>query len=342
MTCSAHLTSIGAWRRPGLLQSRAERRFRTGRVRVLAAGRPRVWSQLFSSRGLVVVEPQVVRAAVPSFSRLRSNGRHRSGSALEDVTERLIAAGYKAAITSEDAGFLYTFDADGQRVRVRTHRHIFKMRPRTRSVIRQMLRCGHSWPMRVCLWSPACWGRARRPIRACSSRCTSCMVCRSRCSILGTAIRWCLGTSVERIEAYQTSVTEVLAEQVDSTEALAHLLPAEERELFLSAQSGVEAALSPLRDYVEGVDPSLTRTWSQTVRRSVDSLAKLEQRATKARMGQLGFSKLELRRIQNALLAQIRLQERVLPFAHFYSRHGPSLIDLLYSAGELGILAITC
>jgi uncharacterized protein YllA (UPF0747 family) len=140
----------------------------------------------------------------------------------------------------------------------------------------------------------------------------------------------------ERIEAYQLSATEVLAEQVDSAKVLAGLIPAQERELFSSAREGIEAALLPLRDHVAGVDPSLARTWSQTVQRSQDSLAKLEQRATKARMGQLGFSKLELRRLQNALLPRSRLQERVLPFAHFYSRHGPELVELLFSAGALG------
>ena len=141
---------------------------------------------------------------------------------------------------------------------------------------------------------------------------------------------------VERLAAYKTSVTEVLLGKLDAADKLSHLVPDEERALFLSAKSGLEAALSPLRAYVEGVDPSLTRTWSQTVYRAVSSLAKLEQRATKARVGQLGYSRLELRRLQNALLPRARLQERVSPFAHLFSRYGPELVEQLCSAGELG------
>jgi uncharacterized protein YllA (UPF0747 family) len=140
----------------------------------------------------------------------------------------------------------------------------------------------------------------------------------------------------ERIAAYRISTREVLGQSVDSTAVLANLVPAEERALFSSARSGVEGALGPLRGYLKDVDPSLTRTWEQTVQRSLWSLAKLEQRAARARMGQLGFSKLELRRIQNALLPRARLQERVLPFVHFYSQHGPELVELLLSTGELG------
>jgi hypothetical protein len=126
---------------------------------------------------------------------------------------------------------------------------------------------------------------------------------------------------------------------VDVAEAVTRLFPREEREQFVTARKGLEAALLPLRGYVKDVDPSLARTWCQTVRQSVYTLSKLEQRAIKARLAQLGYSKLELHRIQNALLPRARLQERVLPFAHFYSRHGPELVDRLYSAGQLGDFA---
>jgi uncharacterized protein YllA (UPF0747 family) len=147
------------------------------------------------------------------------------------------------------------------------------------------------------------------------------------------------GREAERLAAYGISTQEMLTEQVDSTAVLSNLLPNAERALFSEARRGIEDVLSPLRSYVKEIDPSLARTWRQTVRRSQWNLDKLEQRATKARVGQMGFSKLELRRLHNALLPRDRLQERVLPFTHFYTRHGPGLVDLLLSAGELGEFA---
>jgi bacillithiol biosynthesis cysteine-adding enzyme BshC len=296
----------------------------------------RVWSQLFSPRGLVVVEPQVVRAAVPGFlvSALRWTSQIRQR--LEDVAQRLAAAGYPAAITSKDAGLLYTFDEGGQRVRVRnpeTHVQDAAVHPgqySTDAALRPLL-ADAVLPVVASVLGPGetAYHGMLRPLYELYDLTQPLLYPRHSYTVVSQY-------ETERLRAYQISATEVLAGQVDSAEILAGLVPTEERELFSSARDGINAALEPLRDHVGSVDPSLARTWSQTVQRSMDSLAKLEQRVTKARMGQLGFSKLELRRLQNALLPRSRLQERVLPFAHFYSQHGTELVDLLFSAGELG------
>ena len=296
----------------------------------------RIWSQLFSSRGLVVVEPQVVRAAVPEFfvSALRWAPQIRQR--LEKVTQQLIAGGYEAAITSADAGFLYTFDAEGQRVRVSDPQaHIVSaaehpVRYSTDAALRPLL-ADATLPVVASVLGPGevAYQGMLKPLYELYDLPQPVLYPRHSYTVVSQR-------EVERIVAYKTTVTEVLEEQVDSGDALADLVPHSERELFSLARRGLEVALSPLRAYLESVDPSLIRTWSQTVRRSVGSLDKLEQRATKARMGQLGFSKLELRQLQNALLPRARLQERVLPFAHFYSRHGPELVDLLFEVGELG------
>lgn len=319
---------------PFSAQSREMFSFRPGER--FSTWQARVWSQLFSPRGLVVVEPQVVRSAVPGFFVSALQWGPQIRQRLEDVTLRLNAAGYAAAITSEDAGLLYTFDAGGQRVRVRDPQaHVRDaaenpVRYSTDAALRPLL-ADAALPVVASVLGPGetAYQGMLKPLYELYDLPQPLLYPRHSYTIVSPA-------EAERMRAYQISASEVLAQRVDSTETLARLVPAEARALFSSAREGIEAALLPLRDYVEGVDPSLTRTWSQTVQRSVNSLTKLEQRATKARMGQLGFSKLELRRLQNALLPRSRLQERILPFAHFYSQHGPALIDLLFSAGELG------
>jgi bacillithiol biosynthesis cysteine-adding enzyme BshC len=296
----------------------------------------RLWSQLFSARGLVVVEPQIVRPAIPEFFVSALEWAPQIRKRLAQVTRRLEEAGYEAAIRSEDAGFLYTFDSEGRRVRVRDPRaHVGDAaanptRYSTDAALRPLL-ADAALPVVASVLGPGetAYQGMLKPLYELYGLPQPLLYPRHSYTIVPQR-------EAERVRAYELSIADILAGQIDPTETLAHLVPSGERELFALARSSLEAALLPLRSYLEGVDPSLTRTWGQTVRRSVDSLAKLEQRAVKARMGQLGFSKLELRRIQNLLLPRARLQERVLPFAHFYSWHGPKLVDRLYSAGELG------
>jgi uncharacterized protein YllA (UPF0747 family) len=143
------------------------------------------------------------------------------------------------------------------------------------------------------------------------------------------------GQEAERIARYKTDASAVLSQELDLDATLSSLVPDSERELFRVARREVEAALAPLCPYLEGVDPSMIRTWTQTVAASQRSLDKLEQRAFKARMGQLGFSKKDLRGVQNALLPRGRLQERVFPLAHLLNRYGPGFVDSVFSAGTL-------
>ena len=84
--------------------------------------------------------------------------------------------------------------------------------------------------------------------------------------------------------------------------------PAEDLALFASAQRGMEEALEPLRPYLEGIDPSLGKTWAQTLGNADRGLERLRDRAFKARLGQLGFSKGELRRLQTLRLHRNRLK----------------------------------
>jgi hypothetical protein len=122
---------------------------------------------------------------------------------------------------------------------------------------------------------------------------------------------------------------------MDADALFRDLVPAGELEMFATAQRGMTAALTPLRSYLEGIDPSLNRTWVQTLGNADRALERLRERALKARMSQLGFSKGELRRLQSALLPRGRLQERILPLPHFVSRYGSRFTDALLSAGDL-------
>jgi uncharacterized protein YllA (UPF0747 family) len=139
----------------------------------------------------------------------------------------------------------------------------------------------------------------------------------------------------ELLDRYQTSIVEILTGRMDTDAVYGRLVPASDLEMFASAHRGIEAALSPLQPLLGSIDPSLERTWGQTLANATRSLDKLKDRAIKARMSQQGFSKSNLQGLQNALLPKGQLQERVFPLPHFVNRHGPRFINELLAAGEL-------
>jgi uncharacterized protein YllA (UPF0747 family) len=139
----------------------------------------------------------------------------------------------------------------------------------------------------------------------------------------------------ERIAAYGVTVRELLCGQVCTDAVIQALVPAGEQEVFEMAECTVAAALEPVWSYVRSTDPRLGRTVAQHVARTQRSLAKLKERAYRARLRRLGYSRGELRTLRNALLPRGRLQERVLPLCHFLMRHGRTLLDTLLRAGEL-------
>jgi bacillithiol biosynthesis cysteine-adding enzyme BshC len=298
----------------------------------------RVWSQLFASRGLVVVEPHVIRPVVPEFFVSALQRTAQIEERLLDVTRRLEEAGYAAAITSQDAGLLYTFDADGLRVRVRDpESHVERaaaepVRYSTDAALRPLL-ADAVLPVIASVLGPGetVYQGMLKPLYELYELPQPVLYPRHSYTIVSQH-------EAERLAEYKVDVKSVLMETLEASQVLLQLVPEVQRRLFASAQSDLEAALSPLLSHVRAIDPSLARTWEQTLLLATGNLAKLEQRAARAQMARSGFSKLELRRIKNALLPRGRLQERVLPFAHFYSRHGPALVDRLYSAGELGDL----
>ena len=296
----------------------------------------RVWSSLFSAWGLVVVEPRVLRAAAPGFFRFALQNAQDIRHRLDGVAQRLAAARYVPALTSEQAGFLYTFDAAGQRVRVQdpyaciADAASYPERYSTDAALRPLF-ADAVLPVVASVLGPGemAYQAMLKPLYELFELGQPLLYPRQSYTIVARR-------EADRLATYHASLRDVLTEQLDLDVVLDNLVPARERALFDAARCGIEQALEPLLPYVEDIEPGLTRTWAQTVAHSTRSLAKLEQHAVKARTRQLGFSKGELRRLQNALLPRGRPQERVLPLAHFMNRHGPGFIEAMFEVGELG------
>ena len=98
-------------------------------------------------------------------------------------------------------------------------------------------------------------------------------------------------------------------------------------------------ALTPLRPYLQAIDPTLERNWEQTLTNSLRGLDKLQERGLKALLAQQGLSRGELQALRNLLLPRGRPQERVLPLPHLLHRFGASLVERLYQAASLDACA---
>jgi len=320
---------------PYLLQ--AKERFAPRPGEDFCTWQARIWSQLFSDRGLVIVEPRTLRPPASDFFRFALEHSDEIERHLDAVARRLKAAGYTSSLTSDRAGQLYTFDPTGRRVRVedpRKHLAAATVHPErysTGAALRPLF-ADAMLPVVVSVLGPgeAAYHAMLKPLYDLFDLPQPLLFPRESYTIVAES-------EAERIAQYQISVTAILTEQLDTDAVFRRLMPAPEwAEAFAAARRELEAALSPLRPYVEEIDLSLGRTWAQTLANATRGLDKLERRAVKARMSQLGFSRGELRALRNALLPRDRLQERVFPLPHFINRHGMGFMDAIFSAGELG------
>lgn len=294
----------------------------------------RIWLQVFGSYGLVVVEPRTLRPAAGAlFASLLQQSTVLRG-ALATVAEDLRDAGYEPLLTSDASGQMYTYQ-DGNRIRVESaEQHLDTVRAHpehysTDAALRPLF-ADALLPVVASVLGPGetAYQAQLRPLYALLGLAQPLLFPRKSYTVVSDKQQ-------ERLAAYGTSVRELLTGQMDADALFRDLLPREELELFAQAQQGIAAALSPLRTYMEQIDPSLGKTWAQTLARADQGLSRLRERAFKARMSQMSYSKGELRRLSNALLPRGRLQERVLPWTHLALLYGPGLVDRLCGAGDL-------
>ena len=295
----------------------------------------RTWVDLFSDRGLVMVEPGVLRPAAGDLFSMALARSKEIRQGLEDVARRLTEEGYAPALTSVQAGTVYTFGEDGVRVRVddpAAHEQAALSHPErysTDAALRPLF-ADALLPVLVSVLGPGeiAYQGMLRPLYDLYGVPQPVLFPRKSYTVVSSR-------EAERIAAYGLEVGALLREDLDLDAAFQNTVPASDLALFDSSRGDVEAALLPLRAYLVGIDPSLGRTWEQTLSNATRALDKLQQRALKARMSQLGLSKGELRSLSNALYPRGRLQERTLPLPHFIGRHGMAFLDRLSAAGEL-------
>ena len=296
----------------------------------------RVWAQLFGEHGLILVEPRTLRPASGDFFRRVLENDSEIEQDLGDSAEKLKSAGYEPALEPGRAGKVYTFDSEGNRVRVdepQNHLEEASLSPERYStdVALRPLFADTVLPIVASVLGPGeiAYHAMLKPLYERFSLPQPLYYPRRGHTVV-------TGREAKRLDDYQTGVSEILKEELDSDAVFQDLIPdAGALDQFNRARHQIEAAFEPLRSYVEDVDPNLGKAWKYGLSNALRGLENLEQGTVKARLSQLGYSRGELRRLSNIILPRERLQERVFPLPWFLHRHGNDFIEAIFSAGEI-------
>ncbi len=295
----------------------------------------RFWLRLFADQGLIVVEPHVLRPLSGDFMRFALENSDEIGHRLSQVAAELTAVGYQPALDPQQAGRLFTFDAEGRRVRVSDAApHIesaaaYPERYSTDAGLRPLW-ADTILPTVISVLGPGetAYQAMLKPLYELFGTPQPVLFPRKSYTIVSP-------TQAGLLSRYRVGARDILAEQLDIEAAFQALMPAEERAMFETARQNIRAALAPLQPYLADLDPGLEKTWAQTVSYAAQNVDKLEERAVRARLSRLGLTRRDLQTLKNVLLPRGRPQERVFPLPHFLNQYGMSFIQELSGAGEL-------
>lgn len=295
----------------------------------------RLWSRLFSNRGLIIIEPSILRGQARAFFHTALKEHAEIQGRLEEVAVRLCEAGYPPALSPERAGRLYTFDSDRRRVRVEdpsTHHSKVKDQPERYSADTALrpLYADTLLPIVASVLGSGeiAYHAMLKPLYPLFHLSQPLLFPRKSYTVITRE-------EADLIAHFRTSAAAILAGAFDSQQALHTLAPRELQDRFAGARATVSQALAGLLSTLTELDPSLERSWAQTRSASLRSLARLEERALRVELAKHGLSPRLFQRLRNCLLPRGKLQERIFPLPYFINRHGPGFVDRLFPMGEL-------
>ena len=283
-------------------------------------------ARMFGGRGLVVLEPHLLRPLFPEFFARAIAAAGDVRRTLQAAAAALTGDGYPVPLDAERAGTLF-HTSGGRRAR---------------------LADGAAAPPVSQLSTDA----ALRPVLAD-------LALPSVATVLGpgeVAYQAMLRGLYERFDVPQPLVAarrsytlvdaaaaaalrhyDLVPEQIVGSgfsvrAAFSAAVPATERARFAAVRDRLAELWSPLQGHVAEVDPNLARTWERSLGHARLALDRLEERTARALMSRRGAARRELQALRGLVWPRGRLQERVLPVAHFVSRYGAELPAALLAA----------
>ena len=295
----------------------------------------RLFAQIFSRWGLIIVTPRVLRVPGRAFFRAALERRAEIRAALTEAEAKVRAAGYSPALSPERAGVLYVIDDAGRRVRVSdslSHLHMVTEHPERYStdVALRPLLADTLLPVIASVLGPGeiAYHAMLKPLYALFSLVQPIAFPRESFTVITRA-------EADLIARFKTSASAILSSEFSSTEAKHALASSELAKGFADAREAITADLASLRPLVEALDPGLVRSCEGTRLAALRALAQLEDRALRASLAKRGLSLRALQQLRNTILPRGRLQERVFPLPYFINHHGPRFVERLMAMAEL-------
>lgn len=341
--------------KPGPYLSSAKEFFAPQKSEDFCTWNGRIWSQLFSSYGLVVTTPTILCPLAGEFFHNALCLADKIRIQLEETANRLIAAGYTPALDSARAGQLYTFDPTGRRIRVqRPDQHVCVQRTGRRTgrhqktalsypqryspdVALRPLLADYLFPTVAHVLGPGeiAYHAMLKPLYQLFDLPQPLIFPRKSYTVLSQEESELLREYGGTEPWNGIDAAAVITGQLDVGDAFNRLVPAADRMPFVRCRQEIASALTPLLSHVEKIDPNLSRTWSQTSTTAMRGVDKLEERTLKAQMRKRGLTKGRLQQLRNLLLPKGKLQERVFPLALFINYYGLAFIEKIFDQGAL-------
>lgn len=295
----------------------------------------RIWSALFSHRGLVIVEPRILGGAAREFFERAVELHGEITGRVQAAGEAIQAAGYDPALLSARAGTLFLIDDEGRRTRLdRAGRHgeAVVERPERYSadVLLRPVMVDSILPVLAHVLGPGeiAYHAYLKPLYELFGLDQPLLFPRKSYTVLRNI-------DAGRIARYGRDAEEILCSGASAFEAPDAAIPDPGDRLFEGARAGIEKAISPLGPYVEGIDPGLVKTHRRLLSQARRSLDTLRERTERAAMSTRGMSKGEYRRLVNLIMPKGRMQERIFPIPFFLALAGRGFLDAVTGAGEL-------
>ena len=283
-------------------------------------------ARLFGSQGLVVLEPHLLRPLFPEFFS-------RAVGAAGDVRRKLRAAaaaltgdGYPVPLDPERAGTLF-HTSGGPRVRLADGAVTPPVGELSTDAALRPVLADLALPSLATVLGPGevAYQAMLRGLYELFDVPQPLVAARKSYTLVDAA-------SAAALEHYDLVPAQIVGPEFSVRAAFSDAVPASERARFAAVRDRLRDLWSPLEGHVAAVDPNLARTWERSLGHARLALDRLEDRTARALMSRRGAARQQLQALRGLVWPRGRLQERVLPVAHFVSHYGPALPEALLAA----------
>lgn len=283
-------------------------------------------ARLFGSRGLVVLEPHLLRPLFPEFYARAAAARAAVREVLEEAAAALTADGYPVPLDPARAGTLF-HTAGGRRVRLAAGAAPpADAKPSTDAALRPVL-ADLALPSVATVLGPGevAYQAMLRGLYRLFEVPQPLIVARRSYTIVPA--------SAGAVLAHFDVIPErIVGPQFSVRAAFNAAVPAAERARFGALRRRLGELWQPLEAHVTAADPNLAHTWRRSLGHAERAVERLEERTARALMSRRGAARRALQRLRDEVWPRARPQERILPAAHFVSRYGPQLPAALLAA----------